>query len=440
MLRKISTLTFLLTLIMALAACGTGGSEPAADGGANAGGADETPVTDPTAPPVDETPAGTVEPDGGPEVLPPAPDQLLLVGTTWNLVQMSGNLQPVPGAGITMSFDETNIGGSSGCNSYSTTYAASADGAISFNAETMISTMMACSEEIMSVEMAYLDALRTVSAYALDGDTLRLTYADGELTFSAPAPQADAPLAGTAWFLESISQGDAVASALRTTVISLIFADGRLNGSGGCNTFMADYTLDNDGALSIGPAGATRMACEPAIMNQESTLLTALENTERYVIEGDRLTLFQPSGSLIFVAMDAAEIDPAVVRGRVAEALAAKNLDLLGENSTNPVALGFWPEPTQALDQATFLQTLGEDYLVGAANVTLSSDAEDMIAPLGDQNPALYFDGVTKIIEVRFSRGWGADGAGEALLYFVQQYNGLVRLGGILLAPAGFSS
>ena len=388
---------------------------------------------------MDETPSGTVEPDGGPEVLPPAPDQLLLVGTTWNLMQMPGDLQPVPGTAITLNFDETNIGGSSGCNSYSTTYAATADGAISLNADTMISTMMACSEEIMSVEMAYLDALRTVSAYALDGDTLRLTYADGELAFSAPAPQEDAPLAGTAWFLESIGQGGAIATTLRNTVVSATFADGRLNGSSGCNTFMADYTLGNDGALSIGPAGATRMACEPAIMNQESTFLTALENTERYVIEGDRLTLYQPNGSLIFVATDAAEIDPALVRGRIAEALAAKNLDLLGENTTDPVALGFWPEPTQALDQATFLETLGEDYLVGAANVTLSGDAEDMVSPLGDQNPALYFDGVAKIIEVRFSRGWGADGAGEALLYFVQQSNGQVRLGGILLAPVGFS-
>ena len=79
MLRKISTLTFLLTLIMGLAACGAGGSEPAADAGAGAGGAEETPATDPTAPPVDETPTGTVEPDGGPEVLPPAPD-----GYSWS--------------------------------------------------------------------------------------------------------------------------------------------------------------------------------------------------------------------------------------------------------------------------------------------------------------------------------------------------------------------
>ena len=66
--------------------------------------------------------------------------------------------------------------------------------------------------------------------------------------------------------------------------------DGALVGKASCNRFRASFKLTGEG-LSIGPAAATMMACEPGIMQQEQALLRELEGVSGFDI--------RPNGTLV---------------------------------------------------------------------------------------------------------------------------------------------
>ena len=106
------------------------------------------------------------------------------------------------------------------------------------------------------------------------------------------APQ----LIGREWLIEDIS-GKGV---IDNSPASLLFLpDGKLAGNATCNRLVASYTVDGE-ALSIGQAGATRMACPPALMEQEAALLTLLPSVSGYSIDATgALVLVTPSGETI---------------------------------------------------------------------------------------------------------------------------------------------
>ena len=84
-----------------------------------------------------------------------------LTDTQWTLTELNGE-QILPGTTITAQFTEDGqVGGSSGCNRYSTTYTVQGN-QISFG-EQGASTLMACLPPIMDQEAAYMEALATTS-------------------------------------------------------------------------------------------------------------------------------------------------------------------------------------------------------------------------------------------------------------------------------------
>ncbi len=85
------------------------------------------------------------------------------------------------------------------------------------------------------------------------------------------APQ----LVGREWMIEDIA-GKGV---IDTSPASFHFLpDGQLAGNASCTRLMSSYAVDSTG-LTIGAAGATMMACAPAMMNQESRLLGLLQRS-----------------------------------------------------------------------------------------------------------------------------------------------------------------
>jgi heat shock protein HslJ len=56
---------------------------------------------------------------------------------------------------------------------------------------------------------------------------------------------------------------------------------GELAGHGGCNRFFGTYRQDAGGKLTIGPVGATRMACAEEVMEREQAFFALLEGTAR---------------------------------------------------------------------------------------------------------------------------------------------------------------
>jgi heat shock protein HslJ len=111
-------------------------------------------------------------------------------------------------------------------------------------------------------------------------------------------------LADRHWSLEAFGAGDTRVPPLEGTEITMSFTgDGQANGTGGCNRYFGSFETGEAGALSFGPLGSTRMACPTEIMDQETAFHRALEDTSRYEIDRDRLTLFSgdDTGILTFV-------------------------------------------------------------------------------------------------------------------------------------------
>jgi heat shock protein HslJ len=176
-------------------------------------------------------------------------------------------------------------------------------------------TEMDCTEPVgvMDQETVYLQALRAAARFRVDGDRLDLYDEAGTqiLAFVAassvaavttqPPSQPSAVLVGTQWVLVSL-KGDAL---IEGTQITLNFADVSLKGSAGCNTYWGSYTASEDG-LRLSGMYWTEIGCpEPeGILDQEKAYLDALNEAARYRVEGDRLEVYDETGTqiLTFVA------------------------------------------------------------------------------------------------------------------------------------------
>ncbi|MCI5224648.1 MAG: META domain-containing protein [Candidatus Electrothrix sp. AR4] len=112
------------------------------------------------------------------------PTDQTLAGTSWEVTGYH-NGQSIASVindakTLTANFGtDGKMGGSAGCNSYSSPYTAEA-ATNSLVLGRIISTKMACSQDgIMRQEQQFLAALRTVAIYHIGGDTLILQTADG---------------------------------------------------------------------------------------------------------------------------------------------------------------------------------------------------------------------------------------------------------------------
>jgi heat shock protein HslJ len=100
-------------------------------------------------------------------------------------------------------------------------------------------------------------------------------------------------LVGPTWRLVSIS-GQAVVSG--TTIDAEFSTDERVAGTSGCNRYFGSAKAEA-GRISMGPFGATLMACSPdSVMTQEASYLATLGAAKSYTISGDELRL-GPSAS-----------------------------------------------------------------------------------------------------------------------------------------------
>ena len=103
----------------------------------------------------------------------------------WTLKQM-GSQQVLPGTAITLQFQNGQIAGFSGCNSYQGGYTATQneDGSYAVTVSGVTGTGMACPADIMQQEQTYLSMLGVVVAGQVQGSTLNLNSPQGELTYN----------------------------------------------------------------------------------------------------------------------------------------------------------------------------------------------------------------------------------------------------------------
>lgn len=101
------------------------------------------------------------------------------------------------------------------------------------------------------------------------------------------------------WLCESI-RGHGVIDDLQTVIE--IASDGKTAGSGGCNRIAGKATVSGE-HITFGPMISTRMACAPAIMDQESKFLAALGEVRRFTLDSERgkLILFNANSRPVLV-------------------------------------------------------------------------------------------------------------------------------------------
>ncbi|MEP6986033.1 MAG: META domain-containing protein, partial [Chloroflexota bacterium] len=108
-----------------------------------------------------------------------------LAGVHWVLVSMGPTAAPVAAiadTAVNIDFTQQGVSGSSGCNQYSGTFIYN-NNTLSFSP--LVSTQLACADNIMAQESAYVAALQSATGYQIANGQLQITYADGVLVFKA---------------------------------------------------------------------------------------------------------------------------------------------------------------------------------------------------------------------------------------------------------------
>jgi heat shock protein HslJ len=86
------------------------------------------------------------------------------------------------------------------------------------------------------------------------------------------------------------------------TVPTLVFEADRLAGFAGCNNFGATLQVGEGGALKLGPAAITRMACAAPQMDVEAAVLRALQRVNAVEFDGDGQIVLSAFGTVMLRA------------------------------------------------------------------------------------------------------------------------------------------
>jgi putative lipoprotein len=79
----------------------------------------------------------------------------------------------------------------------------------------------------------------------------------------------------------------------------LLLLNEHVSGDSGCNKLMGTYAQQASNELRIGPLQSTRMACLPAMAEQETALLAALARVSAYRLKGNTLELMAGNSAVL---------------------------------------------------------------------------------------------------------------------------------------------
>jgi heat shock protein HslJ len=222
-----------------------------------------------------------------------------LAGRVWQAVEIAGvSTTPADGAEAAATFEDCVVSGSGDVNR--STAGSTTEPPDGITIEQPAATLMAGPEDAMAQEQGYFTALTEAASFAVDGETLTLTEAEGAMLvgFEAVPPTA---LEGTTWQALAYHNGrESLQSPAADTSITAVFgADGSLSGNASVNQYSTTYTVSGE-TMSVGGAiVTTKMAGPPEAMEQETAYLAALPLTATYTIEGDELWLRNEEGAAL---------------------------------------------------------------------------------------------------------------------------------------------
>jgi heat shock protein HslJ len=221
-----------------------------------------------------------------------------LEGTTWLMKSYDNGTSMVnvpQGVYPDAVFADGKVSGILVCNSYTGGYTQSGS---SLTISGLATTMMACPDTTAGVEEQMAAAMQKAATYTASAASLKIYDSSGKNVLVYQAAPKDT-LSGTSWTATGVNNGKgAVESVAAGTTITATFgADGQLSGSAGCNQYTATFT-SADGTIVIGPIAGTRMACDPAVSDQETAYLAALDAAATYKVQGSTLELRDDTGAI----------------------------------------------------------------------------------------------------------------------------------------------
>jgi heat shock protein HslJ len=118
----------------------------------------------------------------------------------------------------------------------------------------------------------------------------------------ASGPVILAELQGTKWILDSYGPVSAPVTVLEEPIVTAEFtSDQTVRGMAGCNTYAANFELNNLG-FALGDIRRTPFGCpDEAAWNQETSYLAALDAAESLTLEGETLVITYGDGKLLFI-------------------------------------------------------------------------------------------------------------------------------------------
>jgi heat shock protein HslJ len=222
----------------------------------------------------------------------------------WTLTAMNGQAV-MTDTNITATFtpgdtpNTGNIGGSSGCNTYSAGYTLDGN---NITVQPAATTMMYCANT-METEQAYLQALQASTSYQIFVDELVLTNPSGSLLFTANRT----PLTAALWQLVALGDVKKPEAPVKGSSFSAQFIhipgapSGVLNGTTGCNEYTTAFTASASEIKINIPVSTTNTSCAPGLSDQEKLYYLALNDATTYQISGNVLTIPYDSGKQALV-------------------------------------------------------------------------------------------------------------------------------------------
>jgi heat shock protein HslJ len=214
---------------------------------------------------------------------------------SWQLVMGTidgGDFPLVDGHPITLTVEGSEVTGSAPCNGYGGRFEVDA-GRLRIGELGM--TAMACEDDVMVAESAFVAALERVDGIRSDQDALMLIGPGVELRF-APLPEPPtAALVDTAWVLDTLFVGDVASAPMGDQATLELRSDGTINGSTGCRGFDGTWVEAGE-QIMVTSMAMTDNACPPDLQQQDDQVVSVIGDGFVPSIEGDLLTLTDPGG------------------------------------------------------------------------------------------------------------------------------------------------
>lgn len=195
----------------------------------------------------------------------------------------------VAGTAVVLRFaDDGRLNATAGCNTMSGAVALTGG---KLAVEELAITDKGCEPALHRQDEWLTDLLLAKPSWRLDAN-LVLASPDAEIVL---APEVAALLAGPRWTVDGLVTGSTASSVPGGVTATLVFRDGTVTVSTGCNTGSARYR--EDGAmLAFEPLVLTKKACGPDETAVEQAVVAVLDGAVSHRIELVTLTLLNARG------------------------------------------------------------------------------------------------------------------------------------------------